>query len=362
VKRFAYLFDPLFLLGCGLYASNRWLIKPHVHLAFFHNWFNDLLLIPCALPPLLFVHDCFRLRPRNQWPTALEIFAHTAGWSILFEWIGPHIMRTTGDPLDVVAYFAGAAFAFLWWRIAQRVPVRPGTADFDLLAPHYRWMEFLLAGSKLQRCRTAFLPAVPAPRQILLLGEGNGRFLTELLRLHPRAQITCLDASDKMLARARARLKRKGFDTTDVTFIHADVLDWFPASGAQFDLIVSHYFLDCFRADQLDQFLPRLAGLAAPGAHWLIADFHEPKTGWFAWRARIILRSMYLFFQNFTRLPAGGLTPVDPLLARHGFTLRERHLSEWGLLHTDLWQLGPGPFALNHSHPQGISARPALAA
>ncbi|HXC98086.1 MAG TPA: hypothetical protein VN048_02010, partial [Verrucomicrobiae bacterium] len=164
MKRFAYLFDPLFLACCALYAANRWLIKPHVHIAFFHNWFNDTLLIPCALPPLLFVHDLLHLRPRNAWPTALEISAHLVGWSILFEGIGPHIMHTTGDPLDVVAYTAGAIFAWAWWQLAQRAPAPEPTADFDLLAPHYRWMEWLLAGPKLHRCRTAFLPAIPPPR------------------------------------------------------------------------------------------------------------------------------------------------------------------------------------------------------
>ena len=45
--------------------------------------------------------------------------------------------------------------------------------SFDLLAPHYRWMEFILAGEKLQRCRTAFLDELPAARNILLVGEEN---------------------------------------------------------------------------------------------------------------------------------------------------------------------------------------------
>ncbi|HTA30608.1 MAG TPA: hypothetical protein VK731_08975, partial [Candidatus Cybelea sp.] len=62
MRRFGYVFDLLFLVCCALYASNRWLIKPHCHLAFFHNWFNDVLLIPCALPPLLLAHRWLRLR------------------------------------------------------------------------------------------------------------------------------------------------------------------------------------------------------------------------------------------------------------------------------------------------------------
>src|SRR5439155_22241467 len=37
--------------------------------------------------------------------------------------------------------------------------------SFDTLAPHYRWMEFILAGKKLQRCRTAFLDEIPTGLQ-----------------------------------------------------------------------------------------------------------------------------------------------------------------------------------------------------
>jgi hypothetical protein len=175
VRRFGYVFDPLFLICCGLYAANRWLIKPHCHIVFFHSWFNDILLIPCAQPPLLLVHRWLRIRPAGAMPTVGEIAAHWAGWSVLFEVIGPHIMRTTGDPWDVVAYAGGAFVAAGWWRCQARRP-----ANFDCLAAHYRWMEWLLAGRKLQRCREAFLGSIPPPTRALLVGEGNGRFLTAL--------------------------------------------------------------------------------------------------------------------------------------------------------------------------------------
>ncbi len=122
MRRFAYLADPLFLASCAMYAANRWLIKPHVHSGFFHNWFNDLLLIPCALPVLLFAHRRFGLRDHDRPPTALEITGHVIGWSVLFEVIGPHIMRTTGDPLDAVAYAVGGLAAFCWWHRPVRKP------------------------------------------------------------------------------------------------------------------------------------------------------------------------------------------------------------------------------------------------
>ena len=43
--------------------------------------------------------------------------------------------------------------------------------SFDALAPNYRWLEFVLAGDKLQLCRTAFLDDIPQAGNILLLGD-----------------------------------------------------------------------------------------------------------------------------------------------------------------------------------------------
>ena len=45
---------------------------------------------------------------------------------------------------------------------------------FDGLARWYRAMEFLLAGSLLQRARMQYLEGMPPPRKILLLGEAAG--------------------------------------------------------------------------------------------------------------------------------------------------------------------------------------------
>ncbi len=209
-------------------------------------------------------------------------------------------------------------------------------AGFDLLAPHYRWMEWLLAGRKLQRCRTAFLGQLPQPRRTLLLGEGNGRFLAELLRRHPRTKFTCVDSSLRMLECLRIRLARLNLDTAAGEFVHADALDWSPPADRH-DLIVSHFFLDCFRPDQLARLVPALARSAVPDARWLLADFCEPPAGWTRWRARAILWSMYLFFRAAARLPATRLTAPDDLLRHAGFALVERRSFDWGLLHSDLW-------------------------
>ena len=208
--------------------------------------------------------------------------------------------------------------------------------SFDFLAPHYRWMEWILAGGKLQHCRTFYLDVIPAPQQVLLVGEGNGRFLIKLLRKYPAAKITCVDASEAMLAQARARLAKAGLAPANVQWIHANFLEWQPPKE-KFDLIVTCFFLDCFTSEQVSQVVETLARSARPNANWLLADFCEPPSGWAKWRAAAILSVMYLFFRVVTKIPAARLVVPDGELMKHHFILEQRSTFECGLLHSDLW-------------------------
>jgi hypothetical protein len=117
VRTFAYLRDPLFLICCTLYALNRWAIKPVLHIPFLQFWFNDLLLIPCALPLVLWIQRRLHLRQHDFAPSFIEVAFHLLVWSVLFEIIGPHwFRRATGDSLDIVAYVVGGAVALVWWQ------------------------------------------------------------------------------------------------------------------------------------------------------------------------------------------------------------------------------------------------------
>lgn len=205
--------------------------------------------------------------------------------------------------------------------------------SFDILAPHYRWMEWLSAGEKLQRCRTAFLDAIEPPERVLIFGEGNGRFLAALLQRFPHARVTSVDASQAMIEKARQRLGAAG---AAVDFIHADALQWQPPADT-FDLVVTHFFLDCFRPDQLQLLIPKIASAAKPQATWLLADFKEAERGIRRWRSRLILRVMYGFFRLVTRLPAKCLTAPDAMLEACGFERQQRHEYDWGMLHSDRW-------------------------
>jgi SAM-dependent methyltransferase len=208
--------------------------------------------------------------------------------------------------------------------------------SFDLLAPHYGWMEAVLAGPRLQRCRTTWIDRLAGCRHLLVAGVGHGPSLAVVLRAHPGLRITCVDASAGMLAHARRRAQAAGADLARLTFVQATLPDWHPVE--KFDAVATHFFLDCFPPEQLQAVVATLAAGATPNARWIISDFAVPARGWRRLRARAIHALMYLFFRLATRLPARRLTRPDSLLEQAGFQLLGRRTTEWGLLQADLWQ------------------------
>jgi hypothetical protein len=211
--------------------------------------------------------------------------------------------------------------------------------NFDRLAAHYHWLEKLFAGGLMQRCRTTFLSRTKNCRHALLVGEGAGKFLVELLRVNPHIQIICVEHCAGMIKQARQRLIREGLDGARVRFQQMDVLHWTPPEE-KFDLVVTNFFLDCFRADQLQRLVPLLAKSASADALWLLADFRVPERGWHRWRANAMLTLLYAFFKLTTSLSASRLTPPDNFLKDAGFTLADRRLASFGFVHADLWSRG----------------------
>ncbi len=209
--------------------------------------------------------------------------------------------------------------------------------NFDRLAAHYHWLETFLAGRLMQRCRTRFLSRVRDCRHALLVGEGTGKFLAELLRRHPHIRVTCVEHCQGMIEQMRRRLAAEKLDESRVAFQPTDVLHWSPPAE-KFDLVVTNFFLDCFRAEQLQHLVPLLAESTTDEAIWLVADFYEPERGWRRWRAKIILAMLYTFFRLTTSLSASRLTPPDPFLTGAGFNLVERRFISFGFAHSDVWR------------------------
>jgi ubiquinone/menaquinone biosynthesis C-methylase UbiE len=344
VKAFRYWFDPVCLSACLLYAVNRWLIEPVCKWPFLHEHFNDLLLIPAALPLVLGLQRWLGLRNHDLPPMPSEIFRHLVIWSLVSELLGPLIFPwAVGDILDVFAYALGGLAAGVWWNQRALVgrlkeSVRPSqTAQFDRIAGYYDWMETLLAGRKLERCRNAFWDEIPFLENALLVGEGHGKFLASLLQRDPGVRVTCVDASSRMLEIARQRLISAALPADRVEFIRAELPAWNPPAG-RYDLLATHFFLDCFPGEELAGVVNCLREAARPGAYWLVSDFQIPGTGLRRLRARIIHRLMYGFFRVVTKLPASALVAPQPFLRQNGFVRVRRAEFDWGLLCAELWK------------------------
>ena len=209
--------------------------------------------------------------------------------------------------------------------------------SFDTLAHYYRMMEWVTAGGVLQRCRTAFLAETTNSHRALLLGEGPGRFLVKLLRANPRVEITCVERSPRMIDEARRQLTED--ELARVRFEQVDALEWQPPRH-EFDLVVTNFFLDCFRPEELQSLVAKVGASATMNALWLVADFREPERGWRRWRGRAVLGLMYAFFRFTTDLSAVRLTPPTGFLQAAGFRLVDQRLANFGLVHSDLWQRG----------------------
>jgi hypothetical protein len=142
-----------------------------------------------------------------------------------------------------------------------------------------------------------------------------------------------------MIDQARRNLARSGTTEDRIHFLQADILSW-SSPPAQFDLIVTNFFLDCFREDELAGLIPRLATGAAPEANWLLADFQIAPSGWRRLRSRVILGTLYAFFRATTRLSASSLASPEPFLEQSGFRLHRRIEHDHQLLRSDWWMRG----------------------
>jgi SAM-dependent methyltransferase len=204
-------------------------------------------------------------------------------------------------------------------------------ANFDGVARWYRWLEYAAFGRALERCRFALLPELAEARRVLILGEGDGRFLQQLLQVNPRAWVDVVEASSQMVKLARGRLT--GRDRGRVHFHQADARSWnFPR--AEYDAVVTCFFLDCFTPETLAGLMPRISESAAPGASWLLAEFAESPS----LRSRVWLGAMHSFFRATTHLEARRLGPFADLLSSGGWRRFRQVAGAGGLMNAELWR------------------------
>lgn len=215
----------------------------------------------------------------------------------------------------------------------------PPQPNFDRIARPYRWLEYLTLGRTLERCRLHFLPQLAHTRRALILGDGDGRFLAHLLARNPSLHADAVDLSPAMLHLLRQRSHAAIPNAAARLHTHtADALTFKP--HGLYDLVVTHFFLDCLTQPQLDQLTTRLLPHLAPGALWLVSDFRIP-SGLLKLPARALIRLLYLAFRLLTGLRTTRLPDHASTLRQAGLSPLAQHRSLSGILTTEIWQHHP---------------------
>ncbi|HEY5254621.1 MAG TPA: methyltransferase [Acidobacteriaceae bacterium] len=210
--------------------------------------------------------------------------------------------------------------------------------NFDSVARAYRWMEYFSFGPMLERCRFHFLTRCSHARHALVLGDGDGRFTARLLALNPTVRVDAIDASSAMLdaLRERARRSCRGADTR-LSTTEADLRRFTP-TGNDYDLVVSHFFLDCLTDDDVAALLARISPHLTQDAIWLVSEFAVPDKGWERLAARMLIRSLYFAFSFLTRLSVRNIPNYASIFSDNGFHPIGKATYLGGILITEVWE------------------------
>jgi hypothetical protein len=208
-----------------------------------------------------------------------------------------------------------------------------GAPNFDGLARIYRWMELLTFGPYLQRCRFAFLGDLAGCRRAAVLGDGDGRFTAQLLRVRSMIEIDAVDLSAAML---RTLLTRAGHNAARVRVHCADARTWQPANPPC-DLVVTHFFFDCLTEDEVRSLADKLLGALSPDGLWVVSEFAIPDGAFGRWVARPVVWLLYRAFWLLTGLAVRNLPDHAAALRAAGYTLRKRRCFLRGLLVAEIW-------------------------
>lgn len=208
---------------------------------------------------------------------------------------------------------------------------------FDKLAKLYRWMEYLSFGPLLWRTRAEYLLQMRNARHALVLGDGDGRFTAALLRDNHGVRLHAVDASSAMLRRLQHRAASQG-DASRVSALHADATIALPEGS--FDLVCSHFFLDCLSDVQCAALADRVVRQMQSGARWVVSEFAVPQGG-LRLPARVLVRGLYVAFGLLTGLRVRHLPDYAAALRLAG--LQRIAVQSWlgGILRAEMWELQP---------------------
>jgi SAM-dependent methyltransferase len=210
-------------------------------------------------------------------------------------------------------------------------------ANFNRLARVYPLLEWFTFGPILSQCRCTYLVEMKNRRAAVVLGDGDGRFTAQLLKQNPHIAVEAVDASDAML---RQLVQRAGLNAGRVHTHLADARQ-LRLAPREFDLVATHFFLDCLTTVEVESLAMRLRETMTSNAVWVVSEFAIPDNWYGRLIARPIVRALYVAFGFLTGLTVRQLPGHREALQTAGFVLTRQRKRVWGLLVSELWEPSP---------------------
>ncbi len=163
--------------------------------------------------------------------------------------------------------------------------------NFNKVADCYDFGEKFFFGNLLQFSRIHFIEYYNNAKSVLLLGEGCGQFLNQLLKVNKLCETTVLDSSSKMVEKQMKNIRSKDLDRVTFKCLPIEAF----TSNQSFDLICSHFFWDCFSHQELLDILPMYTKILCKDGFWINSDFIDDKSDFNLNFLKI--RTMYWFFR-----------------------------------------------------------------
>ena len=180
--------------------------------------------------------------------------------------------------------------------------------NFSKLAPIYDLLGSLAFVGRLHRSQTHLIPLYPKqPKNILIMGGGTGKFLIELLKAITFENITYIDLSPKMITLARNKVSVSYPES--LSKMHFICGDETTIPKKSYDLIITHYFLDCFTETDFVKVAESLYDHLQATGTWSMVDFSNPQNNHIKGS---IIGFLYGFFRLTCQLNVKNIPDFDP--------------------------------------------------
>ena len=172
---------------------------------------------------------------------------------------------------------------------------------FDNIAPTYDKLNHILSLSidKMWRRRVVRKVRRMKPEKIMDLATGTGDLAIKMAKAMPKAKIMGVDLSEKMLAVAAEKVRRKGLDD-HIALYQGDAENLDVANGV-LDVVTVAFGVRNF--GNLEQGLSEIMRSLRSGGHIVVLEFSTPRN-WF-------VRKCYQFYSNHVMKPVGGMVSKD---------------------------------------------------